>query len=64
MEEALRKDLIEKLFEIRKLGKEVRNRAGLPAIEAYMRFVDMNCVSALWQLGELNFWEFRLSYEE
>ena len=60
MEEDLRKEVVQKLSTIRKLGEEVRKTAGIPCIESYMRFVDVNCVSALWHLGELDLWEFEL----
>lgn len=60
MDEDLRKELTEKLATIRKLGDEVRKTATLPCIESYMRFIDINCVSALWHLGELDQWEYEL----
>jgi hypothetical protein len=60
MEESLRKELAQKLAAIQKLGKEVRETAGLPCIESYMRFVDINCTSALWHLGEIDYWEYEL----
>ena len=63
MEESVRKTLIEKLDIIRKLGEEVRKTAGLPCIECYMRFVDVNCASALWHLGDLEFQEYELEYD-
>ncbi len=62
MEEPLREDLIKKLMLMRKLGEEVRKAAGLPCIEAHMRFVDVNCAQALWQLGELDYQEYELEY--
>ncbi len=64
MEETLRKALIEKLMAMRDLGEEVRRTAGLPCIEAHMKFVDINCVQALWQLGELDYQEYELSYDD
>ena len=64
MDEPLRKDLIEKLATIRKLGEEVRKTAGLACIECYMKFVDVNCASALWNLGALDYWEYELKYDE
>lgn len=63
MEESLRKTLIEKLTAMRNLGEEVRKTAGLPCIESHMRFVDVNCVQALWQLGELDYQEYELHYD-
>ncbi|MDO8785391.1 MAG: hypothetical protein Q7J12_04155 [Syntrophales bacterium] len=60
MEEHLRKELAQKLVAIRQLGDEVRKTAGLPCIESYMRFVDINCTSALWHLGETDYWEYEL----
>ena len=63
MEESLRKALIEKLTTMRKLGQEVRKTAGLPCIECHMRFVDVNCASALWQLGDLDYQEYELEYD-
>jgi len=64
MEEPIRKDLIQKIATMRKLGEEVRKTAGLPSIECYMRFVDVNCASALWHLGDIDFQEYELEYEE
>jgi hypothetical protein len=64
MEEPLREALIQKLTTIRILGEEVRKTAGLPCIEAHMRFVDVNCAQALWQLGELDFQEYELCYDD
>ena len=63
MDENLRKELTEKLAAIRKLGDEVRKTAGMPCIESYMRFVDVNCTSALWHLGGIDFWEYELKYD-
>ena len=63
MEEPLRQALIDKLTLMRKLGEEVRKTAGLPCLEAHMRFVDVNCAQALWQLGELDFQEYELEYD-
>lgn len=60
MEEHLRKELTEKLAAIRRLGDEVRKTAGIPCIESNMRFIDINCTSALWHLGELDYWEYEL----
>jgi len=48
---------------MRKLGQEVRKTAGLPCIECYMRFTDVNCASALWQLGDLDYQEYELEYD-
>ncbi|MDP2646051.1 MAG: hypothetical protein Q8P24_14020 [Desulfobacterales bacterium] len=62
MEELLRQELIDKLTAMRKLGEAVRKTAGLAAIESCMRFVDANCVSALWNLGAIDFWEYELEY--
>ena len=62
MEEPLRRTLIQKLTAMRELGEEVRKTAGLPCIEAHMRFVDVNCAQALWQLGELDYQEYELDY--
>jgi phenylacetate-coenzyme A ligase PaaK-like adenylate-forming protein len=45
------------------LGQEVRKAAGLPCIECYMRFADVNCASALWQLGDLDYQEYELEYD-
>ncbi len=64
LEESRRKILIEKLTAMRELGKEVRKTVGLPCIEAHMRFVDVNCVQALWQLGELDYQEYELRYND
>ena len=63
MEESLRKELIQKLNTMRELGEAVRKTAGLPCIESYMRFVDVNCTSALWQLGDLDYLEYELEYD-
>ena len=63
MDEQLRKELIPKLTAMRKLGEEVRQVAGSPCIESYMRFIDLYCASALWQLGELDFWEYEQEYD-
>lgn len=60
MEELLRKELSQKITAMRKLCEEVRKTAGLPCIESYMRFVDINCTSALWHLGEIDYWEYEL----
>lgn len=60
MEELLRKELSQKITAMRQLGEEVRKTAALPCIESYMRFVDINCTSALWHLGELDYWEYEL----
>ncbi|MBU1056107.1 MAG: hypothetical protein KKC46_20125 [Proteobacteria bacterium] len=60
MEELLREELCQKIVAMRKLGEEVRKTAGLPCIESYMRFVDINCTSALWHLGEIDYWEYEL----
>ena len=64
IEEDLRKSLIQKLIAMRDLGEEVRKTAGLPCIEAHMRFVDVNCVQALWQLGGLDYQEYELSCDD
>lgn len=63
MDEALRQSLIEKLTLIRKLGREVRKTAGMPCIEAHMKFVDVHSVQALWQLGELDYQEYEMEYD-
>jgi hypothetical protein len=63
MEEPLRNALIEKLTTMRKLGEEVRKTAGLPCIECYMRLADVNCASALWQLGDLDYNEYEMKYD-
>ncbi|MFZ3114543.1 MAG: hypothetical protein WA133_09060 [Syntrophales bacterium] len=60
MDELLREELSQKIAAMRQLGEEVRKTAGLPCIESYMRFVDINCTSALWHLGELDYWEYEL----
>ena len=60
MEEPLRKELSQKITAMRKLGEEVRKTSGLPCIESYMRFVDVNCTAALWHLGEIDYWEYEL----
>lgn len=60
MDELLREELSQKIAAMRQLGEEVRKTAGLPCIESYMRFVDVNCTSALWHLGELDYWEYEL----
>ena len=60
MDELLREELGKKIAAMRQLGEEVRKTAGLPCIESYMRFVDINCASALWHLGELDYWEYEL----
>ena len=60
MEEHLRKELAQKIVTIRRLGEEVRKAAGLPCIESDMRFLDINCTSSLWHLGEIDYWEYEL----
>lgn len=60
MDELLREELSQKIAAMRQLSEEVRKTAGLPCIESYMRFVDVNCTSALWHLGELDYWEYEL----
>ncbi len=62
MEEPLRQSLIQKLTAMRELGEEVRKTAGLPCLESHMRFVDVNCAQALWQLGALDYQEYELDY--
>ena len=64
MEELLRKELAQKIMTMRKLGEEVRNNAAMPAVESFMRFVDLYCTSALWHLGELDFWEYEMKYND
>jgi hypothetical protein len=64
MDENLRKKLVPKIVEMQKLGEVVRNLANTPCIEAYMRFVDLYCISALWQLGELDYWEYEQKWNE
>lgn len=63
MDESVRKDLVQKIITMRKLGEEVRKTAGTPGIECHMRFVEVNCASALWQLGEQDLWEYELEYD-
>jgi len=60
MEEHLRKELTQKIITIRRLGEEVRKAVEIPCIESNMRFVDINCTSALWHLGEMDYWEYEL----
>lgn len=60
MEENLRKELTQKIVTIRRLGEEVRKTAGIPCIESDMRFIDINCTSSLWHLGEIDYWEYEL----
>jgi len=38
----------------------VRKAVEIPCIESNMRFVDINCTSALWHLGEIDYWEYEL----
>ncbi len=64
MEEALRQDLIDKLLNIRKLGDDIRKTSGISCVESYMRFVDVNCSSALWHLGGIDFWEYEIQYDD
>ena len=64
MEEPIREELIEKLTTMRKLSEEVRKAAGTASIESSMRFVDLNCVSALWNLGAIDYWEYELKYDD
>jgi hypothetical protein len=63
MGEDPRRDLVQKIITMRKLGEEVRKTAEMPSIECLMRFIDVNCASALWYLGELDFWEYELEYD-
>jgi len=64
MEENQRKELIAKLAAVRKVVDEVKRAAGSPCIESYMRFVDLYCASALWQLGGLDYWEYEQKYDD
>jgi len=64
VDETLREELIQKLTAMRKLGEDVRKTAGLACIEGSMRFVDINCVSALWNLGALDYWEYEVEQDE
>jgi len=64
MDDNTRKVLTDKLIAMRKLGDEIRNSVAIPCIESYMRFVDVNCASALWHLGELDYWEYELKYDK
>lgn len=64
MEELLRKDLAQKITTMRKLGEEVRKTAAIPCIESFMRFADLYCTFALWHLGEMDYWEYEVTYDD
>ena len=64
MDELSRKDLAQKITTMRKLGEEVRRTAAIPSIESFMRFADLYCTLALWHLGEQDFCEYEVKYDD
>jgi hypothetical protein len=64
VEELLRKNLAQKVASMRKLGEEVRRTAAIPAVESFMRFADLYCSLALWHLGEQDFSEYEVKYDD
>jgi len=64
MEEARRSELVRKISEMKRLGEEVRNSVGIPAIEAFMRLADVHCNCALWFMGETDLFQYELDWEK
>ncbi|TDA68258.1 MAG: hypothetical protein D9V47_08400 [Clostridia bacterium] len=52
MDEAKRQEVLEKIVQMRRLAQEVKETAGIPSIEAFMRNSDVYCMWAQWFLGE------------
>ncbi|TDA68299.1 MAG: hypothetical protein D9V47_08610 [Clostridia bacterium] len=52
MTEEIRGELLAKIAQMRQLAGEVKEEAGIPSIEAFMRTSDVYCMWAQWFLGE------------
>lgn len=52
MNEELRARLLTKIAQMRQLAEEIKQEAGDPAIESYIRISDVYCMWAEWCLGE------------
>jgi hypothetical protein len=60
MDIKIREDIINKLNNISRLSKEVKELSKMPSIESFMKFCDMYCKCAKWCLGELDRFPFEM----